>query len=78
MFILKERLSALVRDLFTFSSKVKKKFHNSIKEHLNLKKKSGADGIRSCDVWIKYPSPYRLRYAARLKLTDKKISIKRP
>jgi hypothetical protein len=25
-------------------------------------KNSGADGIRSPDLWIKNPSPYRLRY----------------
>jgi hypothetical protein len=52
---------ALVRDFFfTFSSKVIKSF--IMKEHLNVKKKekkgekrqkSGADGIRSWDVWIK-------------------------
>jgi hypothetical protein len=39
-------------------------------------KKSGGDGIRSWDVWIKIPSPYRLRYTIWLKLTDKKISLK--
>jgi hypothetical protein len=32
-------LLALVRDLFTFSSKVIKKVHNSIKERLNVKKR---------------------------------------
>jgi hypothetical protein len=31
------RLPALVRDLFTFTTKVIKKFHNSIKERFNVK-----------------------------------------
>jgi hypothetical protein len=35
----KESLPALVRDLFTFSSKVIKKFHSSMREHLNVQKK---------------------------------------
>jgi hypothetical protein len=35
----KERLPALVRDLFTCLSKVIKKFHNSINEHLNVQTK---------------------------------------
>jgi hypothetical protein len=36
-FLFKERLPALVRDLFTFSSKVIKMFMiHSIKEHLNV------------------------------------------
>jgi hypothetical protein len=34
----KERLLALVRDLFTFSSKVIKSVHISIKERLNVTK----------------------------------------
>jgi hypothetical protein len=56
---IKESLPALVRDLFTFSSTVIKKIHNSITEHLNVQKKektkqksknSGADGKRSKDL----------------------------
>jgi hypothetical protein len=49
-----------------------KKFHNSIKDHLNVqkerKKKENkekncpVDRIRSWDVWIKNLSLYRLRY----------------
>jgi hypothetical protein len=35
---IKERLPAQVRDLFTFSSTVRKKIHKSIKEHLNVEK----------------------------------------
>jgi hypothetical protein len=51
------------------------------------KKKSGDDGIgfwvmerrrrrrRFWDIWIKYLSPYRLRYVSWLKLSHKEISI---
>jgi hypothetical protein len=70
---IKESLPALVRDLFTFSSKVIKSFitviYNGTLEYTKKKEKTkqksknlGADGIRSSDLWIKNPSPYRLRY----------------
>jgi hypothetical protein len=81
--ILKERLPALVHDLFTF-----KNVHNSLKEHLNVKKrkkirkkgkKIAPPGNRSTTFWLKVSYRGRdtvaTRYNAYMAIFNTKFEI---